>query len=98
MSVYVRLLLAAEAYAIPVEHVREVADLGAVTPVPGSGPEVLGVRNLRGRILPVLDLGFLLGVPRAAPPGRLLVAEAGDREAGFAINEVTWVGELPDPA
>ena len=37
MSVYVRLRVGSEAYAIPVEHVREVADLGAVQAIPGRG-------------------------------------------------------------
>ena len=98
MSVHVRLRVASEAYAMPVEHVLEVADLGQVRAVPGARPELLGVRNLRGRILPVVDLALLLEIPRTAPPGRLLVAEAGGRRAGFAIDEVTEVGELADPA
>jgi chemotaxis signal transduction protein len=55
------------------------------------------VRNLRGQILPVIDLALLLESPAAAPPSRLLVAEAGGRKAGFAIDEVYDVGTLPDP-
>ena len=98
MSVQVRMRVASETYAMPVEHVLEVADLGQVRAVPGARPELLGVRNLRGRILPVVDLALLLQIPRTAPPGRLLVAEAGGRRAGFAIDEVSEVGELPDPA
>ena len=98
MSVQVRLRVASEAYAMPVEYVLEVAELGQVRPVPGARPELLGVRNLRGRILPVVDLALLLGIPRTAPPARLLVAEAGGRRAGFAIDKVSGVGELADPA
>jgi purine-binding chemotaxis protein CheW len=97
VSVYVRLRVAAEAYAMPVENVLQVAELGDVTAVPGSRPEMLGVRNLRGQILPVVDLALLLGIPRTAPPTRLLVAEAGGRQAGFAIDQVSEVGELEDP-
>lgn len=97
MSTYVRLRVASEAYAMPVEHVREVADVGAVQAIPGSGPEMLGVRNLRGQILPVIDLALLLGLDATTPPTRLLVAEAGGRHAGFAIDAVSEVGELPDP-
>lgn len=85
MTVYVRLRVAAEAYAIPVGHVLEVASLGEVRAVPRARPEVLGVRSLRGRILPVIDLALLL------------VAAAGDRQAGLAIDEVSAVGELPGP-
>jgi purine-binding chemotaxis protein CheW len=98
MSVYVRLRIGSEAYAMPVQHVREVVSLGEVTAVPGSRPEMLGVRNLRGQILPVIDLALLLGISASAPPGRLLVAEAGCRAAGFAIDAVSEVGELQDPA
>ena len=97
MSVYVRLRVGSEAYAMPVEHVREVVGLGEVAVVPGSRPEMLGVRNLRGQILPVVDLALLLGIDVTAPPTRLLVAEAGGRAAGFAIDAVSEVGELQDP-
>lgn len=97
MSTYVRLRVAAEAYAMPVGHVREIADLGTVTPVPGLRPEVLGVRNLRGQILPVIDLAMLLRVARTDTPARLLVAEAGGLAAGLAIDEVSGVGEMPEP-
>jgi chemotaxis signal transduction protein len=96
VNVYVRLRVGAEAYAMPVEHVREVVGLGEVAVVPGSRPEMLGVRNLRGQILPVVDLALLLGIDAAAPPTRLLVAEAGGRAAGFAIDAVSEVGELRD--
>jgi purine-binding chemotaxis protein CheW len=97
VSVYVRLRVGSEAYAMPVQHVREVVGLGQVTVVPGSRPEMLGVRNLRGQILPVVDLAMLLGIDATVPPTRLLVAEAGGRAAGFAIDAVSEVGELQDP-
>ena len=85
-------------YAMPVEHVLEVADLGLVSAVPRARPELLGVWNRRGRILPVVR-------PRAASrdhadraAARVLVAEAGGRQACFAIDDVSDVGELGDPA
>jgi purine-binding chemotaxis protein CheW len=97
MSTFVRLRVGAEVYAMPVTHVSEIADLGDLTPVPGARPEVLGVRNLRGQILPVVDLAMLLRIPRTAAPSWLVVAEAGEVAAGLAINEVSGVDELPDP-
>jgi purine-binding chemotaxis protein CheW len=97
VSLFVRLRVASEDYAMPVEHVLHVAPLGDVTAVPGSRPQLLGVRNMRGQILPVVDLALLLGVARTAPPTRLLVAEAGGHQAGFAIDQVSEVGELADP-
>lgn len=98
MSVHVRLRVAAEAYAVPVEHVLEVAGLGQVWAVPRARPEVLGVRNMRGQILPVIDFAVLFGIAGPAPAARLLVAEAGGRRAGFAVEEVSGAGQLGDPA
>jgi purine-binding chemotaxis protein CheW len=97
MSTYAQLRLAAEAYAVPIGNVVEIASLGDLTAVPGARPEILGVRNLRGRILAVIDLAQVLGLQAAEPPKQLLVAESGSMQAGFAIDEVSQVGELPDP-
>jgi chemotaxis signal transduction protein len=83
---------------MPVEHVIEVADLGAVAPVPGAPPEILGVTDLRGQIVPVVDLAMLLGVSRTQPPRRMLLVEALGGRAGFAIDEVIDVAELAEPA
>lgn len=98
MGSYVRMKVAAEAYAMPVEHVLEAAGLGRVRAVPGARRELLGIRTLRGQILPVIDLARLLGVHRTAPPTRLLVAEARGFRVGFAIDEVNGIGDLGDLA
>lgn len=82
---------------MPVGHVLEVTDVGRVWAVPRTRPELLGVQNLRGQILPVVDIAALLRVLRTAPPGRLLVAEAGGRRAGFTIDDVSGVGLLAEP-
>ena len=49
--------LGAEAYAIPLRHVREVLELAPLTPVHGAPSAVRGVMNLRGQVVPVVDLG-----------------------------------------
>jgi chemotaxis signal transduction protein len=94
-------MLAAETYAVPVEHVLEAAELGQVRPVPGARRDVLGVSNLRGRILPVVDLAAALGVHsgvrRAAPPRHLLVTEASGLQVGFAVDEVNGIAGLGEP-
>ncbi|HWG60921.1 MAG TPA: chemotaxis protein CheW [Streptosporangiaceae bacterium] len=98
MTLYVRVRVASETYAMPVANVVEVAELGPVRAVPRARPELLGIRNLRGQILPVIDLGALLGVSPTRTPAHLLLAEAGGRQAGFAIEEVSGIGELDDPS
>jgi chemotaxis signal transduction protein len=86
-----------ESYAVPVGHVVAIRELGEGPAVPGAGPAMLGVRNVRGQVVPVADLAALLGVRRRAPAGLMLIAEAGGLRVGLAIDQVTDVGELPEP-
>jgi purine-binding chemotaxis protein CheW len=92
--VHVRVHIGRERYAIPIANVLEVADVGDVAPVPGAPAAMLGVRNLRGQVLPVIDLAAVLGVATEGPR-RLLVAEDRDRRAGLAVDLVTDVETLP---
>ena len=94
-AVHVRVRLGGESYAVSVEHVIEVAELGTMSPVPGANRSVLGIRNLRGEVLPVFDLSSVLGIRGDSVPQCLLVTEHGSLRAGFAIDEVTDVGTLP---
>lgn len=94
-GVHVRVRIAGEQYALPVERVLEVAELGALTPVPGSPPQITGVCNLRGKVVPVMALASMLGLV-AEEPDRIVVAELGERRAGLAVDAVIGVGELPD--
>jgi purine-binding chemotaxis protein CheW len=85
-----------EQYGVPVEDVLEVADAGDIVPVPGSGAALLGVRNLRGQVLPVVDLAAVLGLPRTAMPGRVVVVADGGRAAGLGVDSVKGVESLPE--
>jgi chemotaxis signal transduction protein len=97
-AVHVRVRLGGESYAVAVEHVIEVSELGTLSPVPGAAGSVLGVRNLRGDVLPVFDLASVLGIASGNHPACLLVTECDGLRAGFAIDEVTDVGGLPPVA
>jgi chemotaxis signal transduction protein len=96
VNVYVRVQVGSEVYAMPVEHVLEVAEIGDVTPMPGAPTEVLGLRTLRGQIVPVIDLGSVFGVGGSSPPRKLVITESSGSRAGFAIDEVRDVGVLSD--
>ena len=67
--------------AVPTEHAREVAAAGWVTPVPLSRPPIAGVTQLRGQILPVLDV---VEPPRAVQPEDPLLAHELDVRPCFA--------------
>jgi chemotaxis signal transduction protein len=95
-NLFLRVGVAGESYALPVDEVLEVADFAGVAHVPGAGAAVLGVRNLRGAVLPVVDLATVLGLPRAAAPARIVVVDERGRTAGLAVDSVAGVEPLPD--
>jgi|SRR6185503_1533105 len=93
-GVHVHVRVAGEHYALPVEQVLEVAELGELAAVPGSPPEILGVRNLRGGVLPVITLATVLGLPESDPT-RVVVVESGELRAGLRVDEVLDIEQLP---
>lgn len=95
-ATHVQVRVGREAYAIPVTHVLEVVELGQLSPLPGSGPHVLGLGSLRAQVLPVFDLAELLGAGEAGPPARVCVAARDGQTVGLAVDEVTDVASLPE--
>ncbi|MGH2940562.1 MAG: chemotaxis protein CheW [Solirubrobacterales bacterium] len=96
-GVHVHVRVAGEHYALPVDRVLEVAELGTVAAVPGAPPEILGVRNLRGKVLPVALLSAVLGLS-GGDPSRVVVVESGELRAGLRVDEVLDVEALPPPS
>jgi purine-binding chemotaxis protein CheW len=96
VAMHLRIRVGAEQYALDLEHVLEVVELGEVTPVPGSGATLLGLRNLRGEILPALDLSAMLGVAGGSAQRSLVVVAEGDRRAGLAVDEAIDLSQLPE--
>src|SRR4029077_20843283 len=72
--------LAQESYAIETRYVREVYPLKDLTPLPCTPPFVLGIVNVRGRILPVIDLKKFFDLPERGLNGllRIIVIEGND--------------------
>jgi chemotaxis signal transduction protein len=91
-------LLGGRPFAVDVADAREVVVLDATTPVPGAPSPVIGVMNLRGNVLPVVEARPLLGLPVRAvgPRGRALVLADGDRRAAILIERVVGLGTLDD--
>jgi purine-binding chemotaxis protein CheW len=61
-NAYLTFALGEEKFAIPVDHVQEVVEFGQVTKVPNAPEYMLGIINLRGRVLPLLDTKRKLGL------------------------------------
>jgi len=77
-------MLGGRPFALDVADTREVVVLDVTTPVPGAPAALVGVMNLRGSVLPVIEARPLLGLPVRAAVGRpraLVLADAGQRAA-----------------
>lgn len=66
---WLRLSVAEAPCAVPIDRVREILEVGRMTPMPLTPPIVRGVMNLRGAVVPVIDLGERLA-SRPVPIGR----------------------------
>ena len=77
--------LGQEHYALEARYVREVCPLRNLTPLPCTPPFVLGVVNLRGRILTVLDLKKLFGLPEEGLTDLHRVIVVGDDEFELGV-------------
>jgi purine-binding chemotaxis protein CheW len=90
---YLTFALGPDLYGVEILKVQEIKGGAAITPVPGTAPWVRGVMNLRGAIVPVLDLRARLALagetPAAAPV--IVVTSAARRPVGLAVDGVTDV-------
>lgn len=86
-----------EEFGIPVTQVREVIRVTEITRVPQVPPHVRGVTNLRGRILPVVEIRTRLGLEPAivTPVSRIVVVEVLARVLGLLVDRVSQVTRLP---
>jgi purine-binding chemotaxis protein CheW len=84
-------------YALPLAYVDEVVRMVAVSPVPAAPDWLAGVVNLRGRVIPMIDLRPLLGLAPADPdPSAVfVVASKGDRVVGVLADAVAEVLTVP---
>ncbi len=86
-----------EEYGIKVGQVREVIRVTEITRVPQSPAHVRGVTNLRGRILPVVEIRTRLGLEAGVVTqrSRIIVVEVHDRVLGILVDAVLQVAKVP---
>jgi len=86
-----------EEYGVPINQVREIVRVSGITTVPNSPSYMEGVVNLRGRVLPVLNLRKRLKLPPRdiSKTSRIIVTEAGDKVIGLLADSVSHVIKVP---
>lgn len=98
---YLTFVLEKEHYSVPVLKVREIMRLCPITPVPRMPAFIQGVINLRGKIVPVIDLRERFGLPKASDTERACVvvvqfakSEGGQQWMGMVVDAVEEVSHF----
>jgi purine-binding chemotaxis protein CheW len=88
--------LGGEAYGVEIGRVEEIIRMQAITRIPNGPSFIEGVTNLRGRVIPVLDLRKRFGLPAsdATRRSRIVVGELGDHTVGLVVDGVSEVLQL----
>ncbi len=91
--------LGSEEYAISITQVKEIIQYKGATKIPSTPEYMEGVINLRGKVIPVIDLALRLDLATAkADDKRALIIETTGREIGLMVDEVTEVIKIQDSA
>ncbi|MBL1293244.1 MAG: purine-binding chemotaxis protein CheW [Thiotrichales bacterium] len=97
MDQYLTFILADEEYGVDILRVQEIKGWGSVTPIPNTPEFIKGVINLRGTIVPIIDLRQRFGLEKMEY-GKLtvvivlkIVCEVGERIMGIIVDAVSDV-------
>ncbi|MBI4800865.1 MAG: purine-binding chemotaxis protein CheW [Desulfarculus sp.] len=99
-SKYLTFDLAEEEYGLEILRVREIIGMMEITPVPRTPDYVLGVINLRGKVIPVIDLRLKFGLPYKDPDDRTCVivvevmSEGSTVQMGIVVDRVNEVVDV----
>jgi len=94
---YLTFQLGNEEYAVQVLHVREIMGIQEITAVPQMPPHIKGVLNLRGKVIPIVDLRLKFGLPEMEYTQRTCIVvvqvdgQAGRISTGIIVDGVSEV-------
>lgn len=85
--------VASAEYVLPASQVLHMETYTGATPVPGAAPYVVGLVQVRSRVLPVVDLRVRFGLPALEPTidSRILVVQVGTRAVGLLADSAREV-------
>jgi purine-binding chemotaxis protein CheW len=80
-------------YVLPAAHVIQMESFNGATEVPGCAPHVAGVVQIRGRVIPVIDLRLRFGLPalQRTLDSRVIVVADGNRHVGLLADSARQV-------
>ena len=93
---YLLFSIGEEVYGVTIGSVTEIIEMQKITGVPDMPGYVKGVINLRGRVIPVMDLRLRFAMEERAHDGRtcIIIAKIGDTSLGFIVDTVAEVQDI----
>ena len=93
---YLTFVLAQEEYGLEILRVREIIGMMTITAVPRTPEYVKGVINLRGKVIPVVDLRLKFGMPAVEQTDEtcIIVVDVGSVEMGVIVDRVSEVLDI----
>ena len=90
--------IGAQEFCVDIMAVREIRGWTRATPLPRAPGYMKGVINLRGAVLPIVDLGARFGLTTSEPTARhvIMVARIGGRTVGLLVDAVSDIIQLTD--
>lgn len=90
-------LISNETYAVEICWIAETYPLRELTPLPGTPPFVLGIINVRGRILSVIDIRVFFDLPRSGLTNlnKVIILHSGEMEFGILADEIIGTRTIP---
>lgn len=98
---YLTFMLAQETYAVGILRIKEIIEHSQLTAVPMMPASIRGVINLRGRVVPVIDLMTRFGKGQTAPGKRTCIvileveSDGEDQDIGIMVDAVNEVLDIP---
>lgn len=90
-------MIGSEEFGVDILKVQEINRLVQITKVPNSPEFVEGVINLRGRVIPIIDLRIRMGIDKKGNDShtRIIIVETNSKTVGFIVDRVTEVLRIP---
>ena len=95
-ALYVLFSVGGTEYVLPAGEVIQMESYAGATPVPGAAPFVAGLVQVRGKVVPVVDLRLRFGLPPAEPSldSRIVVVQIQERTVGLLVDSAREVIQL----
>ncbi|HMA99507.1 MAG TPA: chemotaxis protein CheW [Spirochaetota bacterium] len=95
---YMLFKIADEVYGIGIKSITEIIELQKITHVPDMPDYIKGVINLRGKVIPVMDIRLRFGMPERDYDDRtcIIIVNINDTSIGFLVDTVAEVHDIPE--